>query len=152
MKDKKIKIIILSVLVLIFFGALFLIPKIISKEDKTPAEVQNNLSTVVTKTNTPTQTTTTTLQINGVSYTDEITSKMSVNDFMNKLQSEGKINFTEKYYLGMGNLVTGINGINNNGTQSWIYYVNGVEAQVGVSTYKINPGDVVSWKYEKSDY
>ncbi len=52
----------------------------------------------------------------------------------------------------MGEFITSINGVKNSNTQSWIYYVNGVEAQVGVSNYKINTGDIVSWKYEKSNY
>ena len=83
---------------------------------------------------------------------NEIQNEISVYDFMAELQNEGKINFTEKNYIGMGELITGINGMKNNSNQSWIYYVNGKEAQVGVSNYKINPGDVVSWKYEKSNY
>jgi hypothetical protein len=52
----------------------------------------------------------------------------------------------------MGKFIESINGVVGNENDSWIYYVNGVEAKVGVSNYKINPGDVVSWKYEKSDY
>jgi hypothetical protein len=82
-------------------------------------------------------------------YKDTIPSSITVYDFMNKLQSEGKISFTEKDYIGMGKLITSINGIKSNGEKNWIYYVNGKEAQVGVSNYKINEGDIVSWKYEK---
>ena len=40
----------------------------------------------------------------------------------------------------------------NSNEEGWIYYVNGKEAAVGISNYKINPGDTVSWKYEKSNY
>lgn len=76
----------------------------------------------------------------------------TVYDFMDKLRTEGKINFTEKNYAGMGKFIDSINGVKNNGSQNWIYYVNGIEAQVGVSNYKINKGDVVSWKYEKTNY
>lgn len=92
----------------------------------------------------------TTLEINGVSYEDEVTGQISVYDFMSKLRSEGKINFTEKNYAGMGELIVAINGVEGNGNQNWIYYVNGKEAQIGVSNYKINGGDIVSWKYEKN--
>jgi hypothetical protein len=87
-----------------------------------------------------------------LSYQDSIPNPVTVYDFMEQLQNEGKINFTEKNYAGMGKLIDGINGIKNNNSQSWIYYVNGKEAQVGVSNYKIKSGDVVSWKYEKSNY
>ena len=94
----------------------------------------------------------TTLQINGVSYADNISEKISVYDFMSQLRREGKINFTEKNYIGIGEFIESINGVANSNSLVWIYYINGVQAQIGVSNYKITPGDVVSWKYEKSDY
>ena len=92
------------------------------------------------------------LEINGVSYEDNISGKISVYDFMSKLRDEGKITFTDKNYIGMGEFIVSINGIENNSDMSWIYYVNNKEASVGISNYKINGGDVVSWKYEKSNY
>ena len=76
--------------------------------------------------------------------------KTTVYDFMDKLRSEGKINFVEKNYTGMGKFIETINGMKSGSDRSWIYYVNGKEAEVGVSNYKINPGDIVSWKYEKN--
>jgi hypothetical protein len=155
MKNKKIKIILLSAIILIFLGLFFFIPH------KTVAP-NNTQTTPVNQNNTPLlnlplnkeegQAITTTLQTNGVSYTDTITGKMSVYDFMSQLRNEGKINFTEENYIGMGEFIKSINGIENNNSLVWIYYVNGTEAQIGISNYKINPGDVVSWKYEKSEY
>ena len=88
--------------------------------------------------------TSTSKPVNNVEYKDTIAGEMSVYDFMSRLQSEGKINFTEKNYIGMGELIDSINGIKNNGNQYWIYYVNGVEAQIGISNYKIKSGDIVS--------
>jgi hypothetical protein len=130
-------------------GLLFFIPhKTIVPEIKT-------ISTNINKPTNPigkTYGATTTLEINSTSYTNTITGKMSVYDFMSKLRNEGKINFTETNYIGMGEFIDSINGIKNNNNLVWIYYVNGVEAQIGISNYKINPGDVVSWKYEKSNY
>jgi hypothetical protein len=87
-----------------------------------------------------------------LSFKDNTPGEMSVYDLMSKMRSEGKINFTEKNYIGMGEFIDSINGIKNNSNQSWIYYVNGIEMQVGVSNYKIKSGDVISWKYEKSNY
>ena len=89
---------------------------------------------------------------NDTSYTYmyTYTNETSVYNFMDRLRSEGKITFTDKTYAGMGKFIDSINGTKNNGSQSWIYYVNEVEAQVGVSNYKINKGDIISWKYEKS--
>jgi hypothetical protein len=89
---------------------------------------------------------------NNISFKDDIPSEINVYDFMDRLRREGKINFTEKNYIGMGEFIDSLNGIKNNQNQSWIYYVNGVEAQVGVSNYKIKFGDIVSWKYEKSNF
>ena len=66
---------------------------------------------------------------------------------MEQLQNEGKINFKEKTYSGMGEFIEEINGIKN-GEKNWIYYVNNKKAEIGVSNYKINIGDIVSWKYE----
>lgn len=92
------------------------------------------------------------LEINGQQYEEEITAEMSVYDFMSKLREKGGIDFTEKNYTGIGKFITSINGIKGDGDKNWIYYVNGVEAQVGVSNYKINKGDMISWKYEKSNF
>ncbi|MFZ1019449.1 MAG: DUF4430 domain-containing protein [Minisyncoccia bacterium] len=88
----------------------------------------------------------------GVSFQDNIPGSISVYDFMNTLRAQGKINFTAQNYIGMGEFIDSINGIKNNQNQSWIYYVNNIEAQVGVSNYKIKPGDILSFKYEKSNY
>lgn len=73
----------------------------------------------------------------------------TVYDLMQKLKAENKIAFTEKNYIGMGKLIDNIGGLKSNGDKTWIYYVNGAKASVGVSNYQIKPGDVVSWKYEK---
>ena len=80
------------------------------------------------------------------------TDNATVYDFMKQLRDEGKINFTEKNYTGMGKFIVSINGVKGDGERNWIYYVNGKEAQVGVSNYKIKSGDIVSWKYEKTNY
>ena len=87
------------------------------------------------------------LEINNVKYETEISKEISVYDFMTKLQKEGKINFRAKNYPGMGEFIESINGIKNS-DKNWIYYINGKKAEIGVSNYKINNGDIVSWKYE----
>ena len=88
------------------------------------------------------------LEIDGTKYEGKIREEMSVYDFMAQLQKEGKITFKEKTYSGMGKFIEEINGVKSNGTKYWIYYINGQKAEVGVSNYKINSGDIVSWKYE----
>ncbi|MDQ5954713.1 MAG: hypothetical protein QG583_641 [Patescibacteria group bacterium] len=94
----------------------------------------------------------TTLEVNNTKYESEINKEISVYDFMTQLKTEGKITFKEKTYSGIGKFIQEINGLKSDGDNYWIYYVNGVEASIGVSNYKINPGNVVSWKYEKNKY
>ena len=77
------------------------------------------------------------------------TQEATVYDLMDALRTKEEITFTEKNYIGVGKFIDSINGIQGNGDKNWIYYVNGVKATVGVSNYKLKPGDVVSWKYEK---
>lgn len=108
-------------------------------------EISPPLTTPETRSNTKTV-----LIIDGVEYESEIAGVTSVYDFMSQLQNEGKIKFTEKNYIGIGKFISEINGIGGNGEKNWIYYVNGKEAKIGVSNYKIKPGDIVSWKYEKN--
>ena len=91
------------------------------------------------------------LEINGKKLETVIVGKENVYDFMMKLQEEGKMSFKDRTYSGMGKLVEEINGLKNSGEKNWIYYINGKKANIGVSNYKINKGDIVSWKYEK-DY
>jgi len=88
------------------------------------------------------------LEINGIRYESEISGQMSVYDFMTQLRNEEKITFKEKNYPGMGKFIEEINGIKGNGEKYWIYYVNDKKAEIGVSNYQINIGDIVSWKYE----
>lgn len=87
---------------------------------------------------------------NNITFTNNILGETSVYNFMDKLRSEGKIDFTEKNYIGMGKLIEEINGLKNNNTKNWIYYVNGKKAEIGISNYKIKKDDVVSWKYEEN--
>jgi len=93
-----------------------------------------------------------TLEINNVKYTDNITQVETVYDFMEKLRQEGKFTFKTKNYIGMGEFVEEINGIKSDRENYWIYYVNDKKANIGISNYKINPGNIVSWKYEKNNY
>ena len=87
------------------------------------------------------------LEINGKRINTIIADNTDIYSFMKKLQEENKITFTDETYSGMGKFIKEINGIKN-GEKNWIYYVNSKKANIGISNYKIKPGDVVSWKYE----
>lgn len=90
------------------------------------------------------------LEINGQKYESPVAEQTSVYNFMTQLKNEGKINFKDKNYPGMGKFIEEINGIKNSREKNWIYYVNNKKAEIGISNYKLNLGDVVSWKYESS--
>ena len=90
-----------------------------------------------------------TLEINGIKYESEISEEISVYDFMYNLRTKGEIDFKEKTYSGIGKFIEEINGVKN-GDKYWIYYVNNNKATIGVSNYKINEGDIISWRYEKN--
>ncbi len=90
-----------------------------------------------------------TLQIEETRHESEIKEGASIYDLMSKLRSEGKINFKEKDYPGMGKFIEEINGRRGGADTYWVYYVNEKKAQIGISNYKLSPGDVVSWKLEK---
>jgi len=145
-KKEKIKISIALGISLMLFGVFFLTSKIIPKEIYSSAVVNYKNSAHKTDDKT-TKIAETTLEINGIKYETKITGVISVYQFMEKLQKEGKINFKDITYSGMGKFVEEINGTKN-GDKYWIYYVNGKKANIGVSNYKIKTGDVVSWKYE----
>ncbi len=46
-----------------------------------------------------------------------------------------------------GRFVTSIDGISQNSTFFWFYYVNGLLSNVGAEDYVIHPGDVIRWDY-----
>lgn len=89
------------------------------------------------------------LEISEKKIETTVTENENVYDFMVKLRTEGKINFREKTYSGMGKFIEEIDGISN-GEKYWIYYVNGQKPNIGISNYKIKAGDVISWKYENN--
>lgn len=82
-----------------------------------------------------------------INYVYDQNQESTVYEYMLNLKENNKINFTEKIYPGIGKFIEEINGIKN-GEKSWIYYVNGEKAQIGVSNYKLKMGDKLIWKYE----
>ena len=83
-------------------------------------------------------------------YELKINEGSNVFDLMQQLQNEKKDEFSFKYkeYLDMGVFIYEINGIEGKSGEYWIYYVNGKEASVGVSTYILKEGDSILWKQE----
>lgn len=75
-------------------------------------------------------------------------------DLMDKLQNESDFIFSGVNYSGIGFFVNEINNIKNNNKENkyWVYYINGMSANVGISSQKINSGDNIKWSYENSTF
>ena len=69
-------------------------------------------------------------------------------DTLVEARNEGSITFSGKNYPGLGFFVTDIGKLHSGNGQYLLYYINGKEATVGVSLYKLMDGDVIEWKLE----
>jgi hypothetical protein len=58
----------------------------------------------------------------------------------------GTLQFTGKEYPDLGFFVTSIGSLKAGDGKNLLYYINGKEATVGVSTYVLASGDVIEWK------
>lgn len=54
-----------------------------------------------------------------------------------------------KTYEGLGELVTGIDGVTPDTKHFWAFYVNGEQSQVGAGSYTAKAADKLMWKLEK---
>ena len=63
-------------------------------------------------------------------------------------EKEGRIDFSGKMYPNLGFFVTDIGTLHSGNGKNLIYYINGKEATVGVSSYTLKDGDVIEWKLE----
>lgn len=79
-------------------------------------------------------------------FTVQVTEHTTVYDAMNSLMSEGKMTFDGQEYTGLGFFVTQINSLEAVDGKNLMYYINGKEASLGVSTYVIKEGDIIEWK------
>ncbi len=121
------------------------------------AIVSNNYST--NKENSPPQiikevsTLSATIQIeNEDSLTTKIKEESTVLDLMKKLKEKERLTFESKNFgSGLGEYIESINGKKSTDKEFWIYYINNKKATVGVSTYKLQPNDIITWKYEQDE-
>src|SRR3989344_4379275 len=65
---------------------------------------------------------------------------------------EQGLSFKGRNFPGMGFFVEELQGKAESNRQGmyWIYSINNKKAEVGVSSYIIQPNDVITWTYEKS--
>lgn len=93
-----------------------------------------------------------TLVILGQTYNVAISEGENVYELMSFLsrgsKEEPRFDFKAREHQGLGYFVYEINGIKGKSGAYWIYYINGEEANVGVSKYIVKDGDVIEWKQE----
>ena len=91
------------------------------------------------------------LVVEGKSYEVKIVPGSSVYNVLEAAKEQG-FSFKGREFLGMGFFVEEVNGKAESNGQGmyWIYLVNSKKAEVGVSSYIIQPNDVITWSYEKS--
>ena len=61
-------------------------------------------------------------------------------------KNQGQIAFNGKNYPGLGFFVTDIGTLHTGNKKNLLYYINGKEATVGVSSYTLKDGDIIEWK------
>ncbi len=88
--------------------------------------------------------------IEGKTISLKFTAGDTLLDSLTIAKNEGILFFRGKEFSGLGTMVEEINGKKAENGYSWIYYINGKEATVGVSSYILKEGDVIEWKYEKN--
>lgn len=69
-------------------------------------------------------------------------------DALAQAKDEGKIIFSGKNYPGLGFFVTDIGTLHAGNGKNLLYYINGKQASVGVSSYTLKDGDIIEWKLE----
>ena len=132
-----------------------------AKEQVTRSEEQTVSTTVAVPTSTaqrvepldtvPVQTITSSLVVNNTTYSLAIPANSTAYDFMKLLREKTSFNFTGRDFGGpLGFFVEEINGVKN-GQKFWIFSINGKKSQLGVSNYRIQSGDIISWNYEDKE-
>ena len=98
-----------------------------------------------------------TLPVNNISITIRVgnssmllfpTAGATLFDDLSQAGKAGTLVFSGKEYPGLGFFVAEIGDLKNGNGKNLIYYINGKEASVGVSTYVPQNGDIVEWKLE----
>ncbi len=153
----KNKIISLSVAIAIIIFALSF-TNFSKTEEENPAILNPTGKTSVIETKTPTQTQAKPVpkedieKITVIAGTEKINLSVAPNtifyDALVQAKNAGKIEFFGKNYTGLGFFVTDIGTLHSGNGKDLLYYINGKEASVGVSSYTLKDGDVIEWKLE----
>jgi len=69
-------------------------------------------------------------------------------DVMENERRAGTLSFSGREYPGLGFFVTEIGSFREGNGKYLVYYVNGEQASVGISSYVVREGDVIEWRLE----
>ncbi len=133
--NRKIYIIFLSVLILFVFFIIF----ISNKENKT---LDSSTSLYSKNINTESAI----LKIGDTTTNLSFPANTLLYDTLIKEKTAGKIVFSGKNYPGLGFFVTDIGTLHTGNGKNLLYYINGKEATVGVSSYTLKNKDIIEWK------
>lgn len=69
-------------------------------------------------------------------------------DALMGVKASGSMDFDGKLYPGLGFFVTQVGTLSQGEGKNLMYFINGKEASVGVSSYTLKNGDVIEWKLQ----
>jgi hypothetical protein len=127
----------LNLYIKIFFALLFAIVAVTFFQN-TPSQISSINQ----------ETQSTTVLIDKTTINLQSTPNTTFYDALMQAKNAGKITFSGKNYAGLGFFVTDIGSLHSGNGKDLLYYVNGKEAQVGVSSYVLKNGDIIEWKLE----
>ena len=94
-----------------------------------------------------------TLAVGEKTYVLSLPEGSSVYDLMVKARTTSDFTFRGQEFPGLGFFIQEINGLEQSPRlgKYWIYYINGKKAEVGISAYRVNNHDIISWRYEDEE-
>ena len=115
------------------------------------AFLQGGTESIVPAPRTPEQLIPVILEVEGTMYKVSVKPGSNAYDAMVQAHETSDLSFEGTEFSGLGFFIEEINGLRQNPRvgKYWIYYINGKMAKVGISIYKVQTNDVISWKYEK---
>jgi hypothetical protein len=94
-----------------------------------------------------------TLTVEEKTYSVSLPKGSSVYDLMVRAQETSDFQFRGQEFPGLGFFIQAINGLEQSPrlAKYWIYYINGKNAEIGISAYTVNNHDIISWRYEDEE-
>jgi len=87
------------------------------------------------------------LIINFSGYSQEFSTTVQENSTaFDLLKQYALLDYTTSAF---GAFINGINNVSNAGDKYWMFYINGKQAEVGVSSYFINDSVIIEMRYER---